>query len=169
MSMIRSVANIIKVIKRLWTFFSVATLIEINYQSLALNSVTLIVDVKVQNWKLANLATLIQLIVIFAYHVLMSNQSFGCIRMDGVYINGSRMTKKLWLVGRVGHPTTDYEDRAAGRKKWALFYPIWIYYSTFFKLLNCISLFSNDFSIGWSCQTTLSLYVFFVREIFSLL
>ena len=49
----------------------------------------------VQKWKLIKLATLIQLIVIFAYHVLMSNQSFGCIRMDGVYINGSRMTKKL--------------------------------------------------------------------------
>ena len=49
----------------------------------------------VQKWKLIKFATLIQLIVIFAYHVLMSNQSFRCIRMDGVYINGSRMTKKL--------------------------------------------------------------------------
>ena len=72
--------------------------------------------------EIAKLATLIQLIVIFAYHLLMSNQSFGCIRIDGVYINGSRMTKKLRLlhtrtVGRVGHPTTDYEDRTAGRKK----------------------------------------------------
>ena len=56
---------------------------------------TLIAEVMVQKWKLTKLATLIQLIVIFAYHVLMNNQSFGCIRMDGVYINGSRMTKKL--------------------------------------------------------------------------